>query len=167
MTNDQLNQFTFSEALRELKEGKKVRLPEWTGYWFQEDDKIKVFTRTGEILETPHYHKFEDRNDWQVTDGSLGFDFAILALKAGKLVTRTGWTGKGMFVCKQIPANIGIDIIPKMQSLPDSAKAELLKRQQSIRYTNQMLIVNTNGQADSWVPSASDVLAEDWVVYNG
>lgn len=33
-----------------------------------------------------------------------------------------------------------------------------------IDYTNQMLIINTDGRADSWVPSSSDVFAEDWEV---
>lgn len=33
-----------------------------------------------------------------------------------------------------------------------------------IDYTNQMLIVNPDGRADSWVPSSSDVFAEDWRV---
>lgn len=33
-----------------------------------------------------------------------------------------------------------------------------------IDYTNQMLIINPDGRADSWVPSSSDVFAEDWEV---
>ena len=33
-----------------------------------------------------------------------------------------------------------------------------------IDYTNQMLIVNPDGRADSWVPSSSDVFAEDWCI---
>lgn len=34
----------------------------------------------------------------------------------------------------------------------------------TIDYTNQMLIINLDGRADSWVPSSSDVFAEDWEV---
>ena len=92
----------------------------------------------------------------------MNFGQAIEALKEGKMVSRSGWNGKGMFVVKQIPAVIGTDIIPKMQSLPQSVKDRLMERNQSIAYTNQMLIVNADGKADSWVPSSSDVFAEDW-----
>lgn len=95
---------------------------------------------------------------------NLNFGQALEALKAGKLVARNGWNGKGMFIVKQIPAVIGLDIIPKMQSLPQSAKEELINRDMPISYENQMLIVNASGRADSWVPSSSDCFAEDWIV---
>ncbi len=94
----------------------------------------------------------------------FNFGTAIHYLKEGKLLRRSGWNGKGMFVCKQIPATIGLDVIPKMQSLPQAAKDVLIERNQEIAYTNQMLIVNAEGRADSWVPSASDVFSEDWEI---
>lgn len=92
----------------------------------------------------------------------FNFGIALRYLQEGKAVARSGWNGKGMFVVKQIPAQIGLDIIPKMQSLPQSAKDILLGREQPISYTNQMLIINADGRADSWVPSSSDCFAEDW-----
>ena len=95
---------------------------------------------------------------------NLTFGLAIEALKQGKLVARTGWSGKGMFVMKQIPAEIGLDIIPKMQSVQQSAKDILVERGTTLKYENQMLIVKQDGTADSWVPSSSDVFAEDWVI---
>lgn len=95
----------------------------------------------------------------------MDFGKAIIALKQGKAIQRSGWNGKGLFVVKQIPASISSDIIPKMQSLPQSAKDILMSRENPhIDYTNQMLIVNPDGRADSWVPSSSDVFAEDWLV---
>ncbi len=95
----------------------------------------------------------------------MDFGKAIIALKQGKAIQREGWNGKGLFVVKQIPASINADIIPKMQSLPQSAKDILMSRENPhIDYTNQMLIVNPDGRADSWVPSSSDVFAEDWSV---
>lgn len=93
----------------------------------------------------------------------MNFGNAIEALKQGKAIQREGWNGKGLFVVKQIPASIGADIIPGMQSLPQSAKDIIMSRENPhIDYTNQMLIVNPDGRADSWVPSSSDVFAEDW-----
>ncbi len=95
----------------------------------------------------------------------MDFGKAIIALKQGKAIQREGWNGKGLFVVKQIPASINADIIPKMQSLPQSAKDILMSRENPhIDYTNQMLIVNPDGRADSWVPSSSDLFAEDWRV---
>lgn len=29
----------FTEALREMKEGKKVKLPSWGGYWYWDKEK--------------------------------------------------------------------------------------------------------------------------------
>lgn len=96
---------------------------------------------------------------------SMTFGKAIEVLKLGKAIRRTGWNGKRMFVVKQVPSRIGADIIPNMQSLPQSAKNILMSRENPhIDYTNQMLIINSDGRADSWVPSSSDVFAEDWEV---
>lgn len=93
------------------------------------------------------------------------FGTATLFLKAGMAVRRAGWNGKGLFVVKQVPAHIAADIIPNMQSLPQSAKDIIMARKEPhIDYTNQMLIINPDGRADSWVPSSSDVFAEDWEV---
>ena len=99
------------------------------------------------------------------TSISMNFGKAIEALKAGSAIRRSGWNGKGLFVVKQVPSHITGDIIPKMQSLPQSAKDILMSRENPhIDYTNQMLIINPDGRADSWVPSSSDVFAEDWEI---
>lgn len=93
------------------------------------------------------------------------FGEAIHALKFGLAIRRAGWNGKGLMVFKQVPAHIESDIIPKMQSLPQSAKDLILKGKGFIDYTSQCLIYNENtGRADSWVPSISDVFADDWEI---
>ena len=97
----------------------------------------------------------------------MGIAGAVNALKLGLAVRRKGWNGKGLFVVKQIPSHITSDIIPKMQSLPQSAKNILMSRENPhIDYTNQMLIINPDGRADSWVPSVSDIFADDWEIAN-
>lgn len=103
-----------------------------------------------------------------VPQSSLTFGQAITLLKSGFALRREGWNGKGMFVVKQVPSHITSDIIPKMQSLPKVAKDILMARENPhIDYSNQMLIINPDGRADSWVPSVSDVFANDWeVVYD-
>ena len=105
----------------------------------------------------------------QGSDGAkvikMNFGMAIMALKAGYPIRRSGWNGKGLMVFKQVPAHIDSDIIPKMQSLPQSAKDLILKGKGFIDYTSQCLIYNENtGRADSWVPSISDVFADDWEI---
>lgn len=96
---------------------------------------------------------------------SMNFGDAIKILKQGGAIRRKGWNGKGLMVFKQVPAHIDSDIIPKMQSLPQSAKDLILGSKGFIDYTSQCLIYNENtGRADSWVPSISDVFAEDWEI---
>lgn len=92
------------------------------------------------------------------------FDFsrALEALKNGGMITRLGWNGKDMFVFKQIPADIGLHIIPKMQSVPQRVKDHMLKKETNLKYTNQLAIVKPDGTVDSWIPSVSDLFAEDW-----
>ena len=93
----------------------------------------------------------------------FSFSEAIKLLQKGKALRRSGWNGKNLFVIKQVPAHIESDIIPKMQSLPQSAKDLILNGKGFIDYPSQCLIYNGNtGRADSWVPSISDVFAEDW-----
>ena len=95
----------------------------------------------------------------------MSFGDAIEILKQGGAIRRSGWNGKGLMVFKQVPAHIESDIIPKMQSLPQSAKDLILKGKGFIDYTSQCLIYNENtGRDDSWVPSISDVFAEDWEI---
>ena len=100
---------------------------------------------------------------------NLPFGHAIAALKDGKRVAREGWNGKGLFVFMQVPAEIPKDIVPKMQSLPQSVKDEFQRRFDAethlyIRYSNQMAIVNQNNEIKGWAPSGSDSLATDWCI---
>ena len=107
---------------------------------------------------------------YEKTDSLSAIDFgdAIEVLKRGGAIRRSGWNGKGLFVVKQVPAHIESDIIPKMQSLPQSAKDLILNGKGFVDYTSQCLIYNENtGRADSWVPSVSDMFAEDWEIVLG
>lgn len=99
--------------------------------------------------------------DCQLRD--LTFEQVLPLIKEGFAVRRNGWNGKGLMVFKQVPAHIGSDIIPKMQSLPDEAKRLILDSCDHIDYVSQCLIFNPEtGEANSWVPSISDVFAHDW-----
>ena len=144
---------TIVEAQKVLNREIKPATKENDGYLVEYTDGYKSWSPKS-VFETA-YHEV----------GVMNFGEAIEALKSGQAIRRSGWNNIGLFVVKQIPAHITSDIIPKMQSLPQSAKDILMKRDNPhIDYTNQMLIVNPNGRADSWIPSVSDVFAEDWEV---
>lgn len=102
----------------------------------------------------------------------LTFGEALEAVKQGKLISREGWNGKGMFVFMQVPSEIKKDIVPKMQSLPQSAKDEFEKRFNdpkeqidAIYYDNQLAIVYPSNLICGWSPSAADCLAVDWFIF--
>jgi hypothetical protein len=127
----------------------------------------KVLLSAQNETQREYCYLLADRKDQMsnklVLPTNYDFGTAVKLLKAGGAVRRAGWNGKGMFVVKQVPAHITSAIIPNMQSLPQIAKDILMKRKnQCIDYTNQMLIIHPDGRADSWVPSSSDVFAEDW-----
>ncbi len=103
----------------------------------------------------------------------LTFGEAIEALKKGQPVYRQGWNGKGLFVFRQVPAEIDLKIVPNMQSLPESVKDIFISRQTRsmndpwnvISYSSQLALVNKNNMITGWSPSTSDALAVDWCIY--
>lgn len=140
---------------------------------YEKMDKLSPFIESGKIDEvvTDKYQNYLLRLQHRIMsryinvlecrigrlDGSpeaplhqMSFGDAIEILKQGGAIRRSGWNGKGLMVFKQIPAHIESDIIPKMQSLPQSAKDLILKGKGFIDYTSQCLIYNENtGRADS------------------
>lgn len=144
---------TLTEAQKVLGREIKPATVEKEGYLVEYKDGYKSWSPKSVFDEA--YHEIK----------SMNFGETIEALRVGLAVRRKGWNGKGLFVVKQIPAHIEGDIIPKMQSLPQIAKDILMSRENPhIDYTNQMLIINPDGRADSWVPSSSDIFAEDWEI---
>ena len=101
----------------------------------------------------------------------MNFSKAIEALKKGKMVKRLGWNGKGQFVFMQVPSQIKKEIVPKMQSLPQSVKDEFERRFNDpneqidqIYYADQLALVNPSNLITGWSPSVSDTLAIDWII---
>lgn len=96
------------------------------------------------------------------------FGYAIDLLKRGFALRRKNWNGKGLFVFKQISSHVNEEFVSKLQSVPESVKSLILSNNNKfIDYNNQCIIYNTvTGIADSWVPSISDIFAEDWEIIN-
>ena len=102
-------------------------------------------------------------NDNYLANGHFNFGYIINFLKEGNACCRSSLSGKGLFIMKQISAYITGKIIPNIQSFPQSAKKNILISRENphIDYTNQILIIHPDRRLDSWVPSSSDIFAED------
>lgn len=99
-------------------------------------------------------------NPWGLT-----FEQILPLIREGYAVRRDAWGEDGRMVFKQVPSHITSDIIPKMQSLPEEAKRQVLKAGDHIDYVAQCLIFNPqNGEGNSWTPSIEDVFANDWQI---
>ena len=99
---------------------------------------------------------------------TMNFAEAIEALKDGKPVSRTFWNedGENFLIFKQVPSEIGLEIIPKMTSVPQSVKDILVNDNQTLSYENQVALLNINdGRVDSWNPTVNDIFADDWFIY--
>lgn len=64
----------FREAYLIMKEGKKIRLPEWKGYWCWENNTIMIYCGDGTILDirdtndVDYTFTFICRNEWQIVE---------------------------------------------------------------------------------------------------
>lgn len=71
----------------------------------------------------------------------MTFGEALEALKTGKKVARQGWNGKGMYIEYVIGKDHSFSIIEPF-----------------------LVIKNVKNSFNTWVPSISDLLSEDWVI---
>ena len=101
----------------------------------------------------------------------MKFSEIIDRFNEGKAVARfssPAWAGK--FIVKQIPQTIPAEVVPRMTSLPDHAKAVIGTRGDgSISYHDQVLIIEANDDcsksyATSYIPTWEDIFADDWQV---
>lgn len=78
----------------------------------------------------------------------MTFGMAVDALKTGKSVERAGWNGKGQFV----------------YLVPGVAKADF-DEGVMIPYASFLVLKGMDGTVNTWAPSVSDALAEDWAIH--
>ena len=97
------------------------------------------------------------------------FAEVIKGLKNGQNFTRINSPFlNDKFITMQIPTDIPIDVIPKMTSLNDGAKAILgIVGDCQIHYRNQVLMINrVDGEeniATYYMPTWEDIFADDWI----
>lgn len=93
----------------------------------------------------------------------LEFDFsqALIHLKAGKRLGRSGWNGKGMYVVAQ--AQTTKTSADKIWNKHNKAHAEKLGGQIDVApYFTLKTAQDT--LAMGWIPSTGDLFAQDWVI---
>lgn len=86
---------------------------------------------------------------------SMSFGDALLMLKAGKKVSRSGWNGKGMFVYLVPAASYPAQTDAAKSHFGDGAL---------VPYNAYFAIKNVGETVSTWLPSVNDALAEDWTI---
>jgi hypothetical protein len=158
----------FEQAKEALLSGKKVKLSDWSGYWFNDNGRIMVFTRDGDVLDTPNIKRYQDRDDWEETNGGMGFDFALRALFNGKKLQREGWNGKGQFVVMMPPLWLPPLWLPPYNTQGTERKvndrtAKWIGEDKPLDCQPYMAIYNAQGKwQPGWLPSQGDMFADDW-----
>jgi len=84
----------------------------------------------------------------------MDFGTALIALKEGKSVSRTGWNGKGMFLY-YVPA-------AEYPAMTEIAKAAFPSGM--VPYGAYIAMKTAQENVVPWLASQTDVLAEDWQV---
>lgn len=93
----------------------------------------------------------------------MNFGEAIAALNEGKLVSRDGWNGKGMYVFKQLGNTVTKDFIPNFKSLPDAVKTKLAELDADVVFQPSITMFTAAKELQpGWLASQADILAEDW-----
>lgn len=166
---------TFKQALKQMKQGKKVKLPSWGGYWEYEkatdkesDDRIWIHCKEGNVLEIRETDRLLytlehiASDEWIIADeentpilggvATFGFDDAIKYLKRGFKLKRKGWNGKEQYIELATVYDYftfdGDGIELKHEDIENKAIA----------------FVGTRGVQIGWLASQADMLAEDWLI---
>lgn len=165
----------FEQALKEMKNGKKVKLPSWGGYWAWDEEKhtILMHCRPGnsdtgnpvmDIRETQRVEYTLTNvlsEEWMIADetntpilggvATFGFSDAIKYMKRGLKVKRQGWNGKNQYI--ELASNISYM----------NASGEVVNCEHDAIGNKAIAFVGTSGVQMGWLASQSDMLAEDWV----
>lgn len=83
----------------------------------------------------------------------MNFGQALDALKAGKLVQRAGWNGKGMFLYLVPGSTFTVNRAPLLGIYPEGHK---------VSYHAHIDMKTAQDTCVPWLASQTDILAEDW-----
>ena len=83
----------------------------------------------------------------------FGFSTALLLLKDGERVARTGWNGKGMFLFLVPGSRFKVNRPPLLGIYPDGTEIE---------YHAHIDMKTAQGYVVPWLASQADLIDEDW-----
>jgi len=117
----------------------------------------------------------------ELTSGESGtFGQAIASMQRGNLVTRQGWNGKGMFIFMRPADELHVSFVSKdIKSLPQKVKDYFyqdcvdesgnpidLKKDDVVKFTAYLCMKAADGTiVNGWLASQSDMLANDWMIF--
>lgn len=167
----------WNEAFELMKQGNKIKLPSWGGYWCWDAEKQTIMIHCkpedadkgqGPVLDIRETQRVEytfdniASDEWVLADekntpilgGIATFNFgeALKYLKRGFKVCRKGWNGKGMYLLI-VPSEKWAIIekiglgIPKGNLLP------------------WIGMKKSDGKFVPWLASQTDMLADDWMFF--
>lgn len=157
----------FNEAFKAMKEGYKVKLPFWHGYWVYDPDgdRIMMHCRDGVVLEIRETDRLSYTienilsDEWMFADetntpelggvAAFGFGEAFKYLKRGLKVARQGWNGKNQHI--ELASNISYTM-----------GGEVVNCNHDAIGNKAIAFVGTSGIQMGWLASQADMLAEDW-----
>ena len=107
------------------------------------------------------------------------FGQALESLKSGFLVTRKGWNGKGMFIFMRPADHLPLEFVAKdIKSLPTGVKqyyAQDLEywqdkpeeEEDTVKFTAYLCMKAADGTiVNGWLASQTDMLSEDWMIFD-
>lgn len=83
----------------------------------------------------------------------MNFSDALVAIKQGKRLARSGWNGRGMFVFLVAGSNFRVNREPLLSVIGEGTE---------VTYRPHIDLVAADGTVGVWQPSMSDILGEDW-----
>ena len=108
---------------------------------------------------------------------NLSFGAALEVAKAGGLIARQGWNGKGMFVFMRPADELNVEfVVDKVKSLPQSVKDYYLQdiinekgervpveETDTVKFTAYLCMKAADGTiVNGWLASQTDMLSNDW-----
>lgn len=157
----------FSKAFEALKQGEKIKLSHWKGYWQLENGRVIMHCKNGEAIDLQDSKDIVytlsniTSDDWQIVDKeytvselakTMQFGEAIRMMKQGKRVARLGWNGKRQYI------ELATCISYK------GANGDIVNCEHAAIGNKAIAFVGTSGVQMGWLASQADMLAEDWII---
>lgn len=88
----------------------------------------------------------------------MNFGQVLEFVKKGKLISRAGWNGKGMFLYYVPGSQFEVNRAPLNAIFPEGTV---------IDYSPHIDMKTADGKCVPWLASQTDILAEDWELFSG